>query len=308
MTDTLTSLPPDPILERRAEIQKRAAQTIGRRTLVSKLFLFTLVVAFLLALVPLGSLIFALIQKGASSISWPFLHTLPTQPSLVDQNAIGGIGNAIEGTVIIDALAGLVAIPIAVLLGLYLAEASSRAANFLRAIIEIMTGLPSILLGVFAYEYIVVRMKTFSGLAGIVALAVLMVPLIAKASELSFRGVPATLREAGLALGARSSRVTRGVIIPAALPGMITGILLSLARAMGETAPLLLVIGASGDWTWSPLKQMSALPLLTYNYSGSQYPSQRAAAWGVALTLVVMVMILSLGSRFVAARLRKERR
>jgi phosphate transport system permease protein len=135
-----------------------------------------------------------------------------------------------------------------------------------------------------------------------------MVPLIAKASELSFRGVPTTLREAGLALGARSSRVTRGVIIPAALPGMITGILLSLARAMGETAPLLLVIGASGNWTWSPLKQMSALPLLTYNYSGSQYPTQRAAAWGVALTLVVMVMILSLGSRFVAARLRRERR
>jgi phosphate transport system permease protein len=102
--------------------------------------------------------------------------------------------------------------------------------------------------------------------------------------------------------------VTRGVIIPAALPGMIAGILLSLARAMGETAPLLLVIGASGDWTWNPLQQMSALPLLTYNYSGSQYPSQRAAAWGVALTLVVMVMILSLGSRLVAARLRKERR
>jgi phosphate transport system permease protein len=178
----------------------------------------------------------------------------------------------------------------------------------LRAIIEIMTGLPSILLGVFAYEYVVVRMKSFSGLAGIVALAVLMVPLIAKASELAFRGVPNTLREAGLALGARSSRVTRGVIIPAALPGMITGILLSLARAMGETAPLLLVIGASGDWTWNPLKQMSALPLLTYNYSGSQYPSQRAAAWGVALTLVVMVMILSLGSRLVAARLRRERR
>ena len=308
MTDTLTDLPPDPILERRAEIQKRASETIRRRSLLSKAFLVTLVLAFLLALVPLGSLIFALVQRGVSSISWPFLHTLPTQPSLIDQSAIGGIGNAIEGTVIIDFLAGLIAIPIAVLLGLYLSEATSRAANFLRAIIEIMTGLPSILLGVFAYEYVVVPMKTFSGMAGIVALSVLMVPLIAKASELSFRGVPATLREAGLALGARSSRVTRGVIIPAALPGMITGILLSLARAMGETAPLLLVIGASGDWTWSPLKQMSALPLLTYNYSGSQYPTQRAAAWGVALTLVVLVMILSLGSRFVAAHLRRERR
>ena len=308
MTDTLVSLPPDPILERRELVQTRAAKTLGRRTLLSRVFIAMLVAALVLAIVPLGSLIFALIQRGISSISWNFLHTLPTQPSLIDQNAIGGIGNAIEGTVIIDGLAGLVAIPIAVLLGLYLSESASRAANFLRAIIEIMTGLPSILLGVFAYEYVVVPMKTFSGMAGIVALAVLMVPLIAKASELAFRGVPSTLREAGLALGARSSRVSRGVILPAALPGVITGVLLSLARAMGETAPLLLVIGASGDWTWSPLKQMSALPLLAYNYSGSQYPSQRAAAWGVALTLVVLVMFLSLGSRLVAARMRKERR
>jgi phosphate transport system permease protein len=308
MTDLLDRLPPDPIIERRAEIQKRAAETIRRRTWTSRVFLILLVSAFVLALVPLGSLIFALIQKGVSSISWTFLSTLPTQPSLIAQNAIGGIGNAIEGTLIIDGLAGLIAIPIAVLTGLYLAESSSRPAGFLRGIIEIMTGMPSILLGVFAYEYIVVPMKTFSGMAGIVALSVLMVPLIARASELSFRGVPSTLREAGLALGARNSRVTRGVIIPAALPGMVTGILLSLARAMGETAPLLLVIGASGDWTWSPLKQMSALPLLTYNYSGSQYPSQRAAAWGVALTLVVMVMILSLAARLAAARMRKERR
>ena len=307
MSTTLSELPPDPILERRHEIQKRAAQTIGRRTLLSKIFLTVLVGAFILALVPLGSVIFALLQKGLSSISWAFLHTLPTQPSLVAQNAIGGIGNAIEGSLIIDAIAGLIAIPIAVLLGLYLSESLSRAANFLRAIIEIMTGLPSILLGVFAYEYVVVRLKSFSGLAAIVALAVLMVPVIAKASELAFRGVPATLREAGLALGARSSRVSRGVILPAAMPGVITGVLLSLARAMGETAPLLLVIGASNTWNWNPLHQMAALPLLTYNYSGSQYPSQRAAAWGVALTLVVMVMILSLGSRLVAARMRRER-
>jgi phosphate transport system permease protein len=270
--------------------------------------LTVLVGAFIVALVPLGSVIFALIDKGISSISWTFLTTLPTQPSLVAQNAIGGIGNAIEGTVIIDGLAGLVAVPIALLVGLYLSESESRPANVLRAIVEIMTGLPSILLGVFAYEYVVVPMKAFSGLAGIVALAVLMVPVIAKASELAFRGVPATLKEAGLALGARSSRVTRGVLIPAALPGVITGVLLSLARAMGETAPILLVIGASGNFSWNLTQQMSSLPLLTYNYSGSQYASQRAAAWGVALTLVTMVMILSLGSRFVSARMRRERR
>jgi phosphate transport system permease protein len=308
MTDTQIELPPDPILERREIIHQRAAQTLGRRNLASRAFLAILLLAFVLALVPLGSVILALFQKGISSISWPFLHTLPAQPNLIHQNAIGGIGNAIEGTLIIDVLAGLVAIPIALLVGLYLSESSSRAANFLRAIVEIMTGLPSILLGVFAYEYVVVPMKGYSGLAGIVALAVLMVPVIAKASEIAFRGVPATLREAGLALGARSSRVSRGVIIPAAIPGVITGVLLSLARAMGETAPLLLVIGTSISWSWNPLHGMSALSLLTYDYSGSQYPSQRAAAWGVALTLVALVMILSVGSRLISARMRRERR
>jgi len=307
MSATLNFLPPDPILERRDIIQRRAAKTLRRRNMTSKAFLSFLVGAFLLALVPLGSVIFALIDKGVSSISWHFLTSLPQQPSLIAQNDIGGIGNAIEGTVVLDALAGLVAIPIALLLGLYLAEGTSRAANFLRAIIEIMTGLPSILLGVFAYEYVVVPMKSFSGLAGIVALAVLMVPFIAKPCELAFRGVPSTLKEAALALGARSSRVTRGVIFPAAMPGVITSVLLALARAVGETAPILLVIGASGTWGWNPLHQMSSLPLLTYNYAGSQYPSQRAAAWGVALTLVVMVMILSVGSRLVAARMRRER-
>lgn len=301
-------LPPDPILERRAEIQRRAAKTIKRRTLYSKTFLAVLVFSFVVALIPLGSVVFALLQKGISSISWPFLHTLPTQPSLIAQNAIGGIGNAIEGTLIIAGLAALIAVPLAILIGLYLAESLSRVADFLRAIIEIMTGMPSILLGVFAYEYVVVPMKVASGLAGIVALAVLMVPVIAKASELAFRGVPETLREAGLALGARSSRVSRGVIIPAALPGVITGVLLSLARAMGETAPLLLVIGTSISWAWNPLHGMSALSLLTYNYSGSQYPSQRAAAWGVALTLVVLVMVFSLSSRLISARMRRERR
>lgn len=310
MTDTLLDLPPDPILERRAEIQRRAAQTIGRRALLSRLLLTSLGAAFVIALIPLGSVIWALLQKGIASINWPFLHSLPQQPSLIAQNSIGGIGNAIEGTFIIDGLAGLVAVPIAVLVGLYLSESSSRAGNLLRKVTEVMTGLPSILLGVFAYEYVVVPMKTFSGIAGIVALAVLMVPVIAKSSELAFRGVPSTLREAGLALGARHSRVSRGIILPAAIPGVLTGVLLALARAVGETAPILLVVGptVSNAWSWNPLHPMTALPLLTYGYSGSQYSSARAAAWGVALTLVTMVMVLSFASRFVSARMRRERR
>jgi phosphate transport system permease protein len=308
MTDLLTQLPPDPIYDRRKQIQERAAKTIGRRTLISRVYISTLMGCFIFALIPLGSVIYALINKGIAAISWTFLTSLPTQPNLMQQDAIGGIGNAILGTIIIDLLAGLVAVPIGVLLGLYLAEATSRVADFLRAITEIMTGIPSILLGVFAYEYVVVPTKQFSGLAGIVALGVLMVPVIAKASEIAFRGVPSTLREAGLALGARDSKIAKSITLPVAAPGVITGVLLSLARAMGETAPILLVVGASGAWNFNPLQPISALPLLTYNYSGSQYPSQRAAAWGVALALVTMILILSLTARIVSARMRREKR
>jgi phosphate transport system permease protein len=308
MSDVLTELPPDPIIERRRVIQERAGQTLGRRQLISRVTISLLLGAFLIALIPLGSVIYEIIHKGLSSINWSFLHKLPQQPNLINQNDIGGIGNSILGTLVIDAVAGIVAIPVALVVGLYLSESSSSAANFLRAIVEIMTGLPSILLGVFAYEFLVVPMGGASGLAGATALSVLMVPIIAKAAELAFRGVPDTLREAGLALGARSSRVTRGVIFPSALPGILTGVLLALARAMGETAPLLLVIGGTSlTWSWNPFHSMSALPLTTYFFSNSQYPSQRAAAWGVALTLVVIVMILSLGSRLIAARMRRER-
>lgn len=308
MTDVLEQLPPDPMLERRRLIHERAAETIGRRALISKAFVGTLIACFVIALIPLASVIYALLVKGSASLSWAFLSQLPTQPNLIDQNAIGGIANAIQGTVVIDLLAALIAVPIAVIVGLYLSETNSRIGNFLRAITEIMTGLPSILMGVFAYEYVVVPMKTFSGLAGVVALSILMVPVIAKASEMAFRGVPQTLKEAGLALGARSSKVTRGVILPSALPSVITGVLLSMARAMGETAPLLLVIGASGVFTWNPHNQMAALPLMTYLFSGSQYPSQRAAAWGIALVLVAIIMVLSFTSRIISARMRRERR
>jgi phosphate transport system permease protein len=308
MSDLLTELPPDPILERRRVIQERATQTIGRRQLVSRITVTLLVGAFVVALIPLGSVLFAIIDKGLSSINWSFLHKLPQQPNLIKQNDIGGIGNSIVGTLVIDAIAGLVAVPVALIVGLYLAESSSRVANFLRAIVEIMTGLPSILLGVFAYEFLVVPMGGASGIAGAAALAVLMVPIIAKAAELAFLGVPNTLREAGLALGARSSRVTRGIVFPAALPGLLTGVLLALARAMGETAPLLLVIGGTSlTWSWNPMHSMSALPLTTYFFSNSQYPSQRAAAWGVAMALVFLVMVLSLSSRLISARMRRER-
>jgi phosphate transport system permease protein len=263
----------------------------------------------LVTLVPLGSVIVALVGKGARFLSWSFFTTLPQLPSLLSLNRIGGIGNAVVATLIIDALAGLVAVPTGVIVGLYLAEATSPPARFLRSIVEIMTGMPSILLGVFAYEYFVVQMKSYSGVAAVVALGMLMVPFIARAAEIAFRAVPQSLREAALALGARESRIARRVVVPTALPGVTTGVLLALARAVGETAPVLLVVGPtiSNLWNVNPLRPMTPLPLLIFGYANSEYPSQRAAAWGVALTLVALVVALTTMSRLITARMRRER-
>jgi phosphate transport system permease protein len=302
MSSTINGLPPDPILERRELIQLRASQTIARRTMVSRVVTGLLWVGLVIALIPLGSVVLALLDKGVRFVGWSFLTALPQLPSLSSLNAVAA-------TLVIDALAGLVAVPIGVVVGLYLAEGSSRPANFLRTVVEIMTGMPSILLGVFAYEYFVVTMKSYSGIAAVIALSMLMVPVIAKAAELAFMAVPRSLREAALALGARESRVARQVVFPSALPGVLTGVLLALARAVGETAPVLLVVGPtiSNLWNWNPLKPMTPMPMLIFGYANSQYPSQRAAAWGVALTLVALVVILTTSSRLISARMRRER-
>jgi phosphate transport system permease protein len=310
VTSVISGLPPDPILERRQLIQLRASQSIARRTLTSRLLVASLVAGLLIALIPLGSVIIALVSKGAHYLRWGFFTSLPQLPSLVHLSAVGGIKNAIVATLVIDLLAGLVAVPFGVIIGLYLSSASSTLSKAFRSIVEVMTGMPSILLGVFAYEYLVTTMKSYSGLSAVVALSMLMVPVIAKASELAFRSVPDTLREAALALGARESRVARKVVIPTALPGVVTGVLLAFARAVGETAPVLLVVGPtiSTLFNSNPLHPMTPMPLLIYGYSNSQYPSQRAAAWGVALTLVMLVVILTSTSRLISARMKKERR
>jgi phosphate transport system permease protein len=310
MSTLLSGLPPDPILERRQLIQLRASRSLARRTFVSRISVGLVAVSLLVAMIPLGSVLYALVARGAHYMSWHFLTTLPQLPSLMSLNQIGGIGNAIVATLEIDLAAAVVAVPLGVLVGLYLAESPSRASATLRTVVEMMTGMPSVLLGVFAYEYIVARMRSYSGMAAAIALALLMVPVIAKAAELAFRGVPRILREAALALGARESRVAWRVIVPTALPGVVTGVLLALARAVGETAPVLLVVGPtiSNLWAWTPAKPMTPMPLLIFGYSQAQFPSQRAAAWGVAFALVALVVILTVTSRLVSNRMRRERR
>ncbi|HEY5112430.1 MAG TPA: phosphate ABC transporter permease PstA [Acidimicrobiales bacterium] len=313
MTDLLYNLPPDPILERRAAIQRLAAQSLRRRQSFSRGFEFAMAIALIISLIPLVSILYSLISKGWRYLSIPFISGLPPKGYAV-LSSIGGIRNAVIGTVVIVGLAAIVAIPVGITTAIYLSESNGRVANTLRAAVEIMTGMPSILLGVFAAEIIVTRMNhQYSGIAGSFALSILIVPVIAKSSELALRGVPQTLREAGLALGARPSKVTRGIILPAALPGIITGTLLSLARAMGETAPVLLVTGyGSGILNLNPLGTMISMPLQIYKWNQFPDPTtssqEESAVWGVALILVLFIMVLSIGSRLVAARMRRERR
>jgi phosphate transport system permease protein len=211
----------------------------------------------------------------------------------------------------------LFAIPIGIIAGLFLAQSTSRFAYALRWTAEIMTGLPSILLGIFAYQMIVIGFHEwgismhgigFSGYAGSFAIGVLMIPVIIKASESSLRSVPNTIKEAGLALGARDGVIARRIILPTALPGLITAVLLAVSRAVGETAPILWVIGASNVNTWNPGHEIASMPLAIFQSATSPYTSLREETWGIALTLVVVVLILNLGSRLLAAWLQRERR
>lgn len=318
-TDLLDKLPADPVLERRALVIETATRTLRRRLYFSRAMITMCVVMLLLALVPLAALLYALVSKGLSWWSVEFFTTNPAIPSLTQPNNVGGFENAIVGTVLIVGVATIVAIPVGIIAGLFIAESSSRFSKLLRSTAEIMLGLPSILLGVFAYTIIVIGGEKwgisfpsigFSGLAGAVAIAVLMIPIIMKASEASLRSVPITTREAGLALGARKGVVARRVIIPTALPGLLTAVLLAIARGVGETAPLLWCIGASiyNPTTWSLLKPNSAIPLQIYYSANSPYPAQRDSAWGVALFLVVVVLVFSLGCRLLAAFIQRERR
>ena len=298
-------------------VQRVAARTLDRRIRISKAMVALCGVALVLALVPLFAILYSLVQKGLRWWNLDFFTQTPQFPSLLDPNQIGGISNAIIGSLVIDGVAALFAIPIGVVAGLFLAESASKFARALRTTAEIMTGLPSILLGIFEYQMIVIGFDEwgiklpgigFSAIAGSFAIGILMIPIIMKAAETALRGVPVTIREAGLALGARRGVIARRVVIPTALPGLVTAVLLAFSRAVGETAPILWVIGASTVVSWNPRKEMASMPLQIFQSATSPYLLLREEAWGIALLVVVVVLVINLGSRLFAAWLQRERR
>jgi phosphate transport system permease protein len=293
----------------RDEIRQISDKYRARRQLRSRIMVIICGTALGVTAIPLGLLLYQLFRRGLPVILHAsFFTQLPETPTLVAPNATGGVSNAIIGTLVLTLYAAIMAIPIGVLVGIYLAESDSKLAALLRVISQTMAGAPSILMGLFAFSFILQDLHVgFSAIAGSFALAVLMLPVIVISSEIAVRGVPNTLREAGLALGAKPHKVSMRIVLPAAVTGIVTGIILAISRAIGETAPVLLVIGGGYINSWKPLDPVSALPLSIYENAKSEWPSLRTEVWGIALVLVVFVFVLSLSARIWASRKQQAR-
>jgi phosphate transport system permease protein len=267
----------------------------------------SILAATVLALIPLALIIYYLLRKGLGSWSVSFFTTDPTGNTFFGSSSIGGIKSAILGTVEIVAIASAIAIPIGVGVAVWLVEygRGSWFANTVRFFVDVLTGVPSILFGLFIYIVLIVGTKsTYAGYKGSLALSLLMLPVVIRSAEVILLLVPAALRESALALGAPRWRVIFSIVLPTALPGMLTGVLLAVARAAGETAPLLFTAASTHLTNFNPGEFMNSLPVQIYNDVISPTTAVEHRAWGAALTLVTMILLLNLIARLISRRSR----
>jgi phosphate transport system permease protein len=273
------------------------------RLLVDRLVGWLIVLCVMLAAIPVLVLLLFVILKGLPGILTPGFFTDPPHPQGVPG---GGVLNAIIGTVEIVGIASLLAVPIGALIGIFLSEyGRNQIGDTVRFISDVLTGLPSIAFGIFAYTVVVLTTHHFSALAASIALAVLMLPLILRATETALVLVPQSLREAGLALGAPRWRVTLEIIVPAALGGIVTGALLAMARAAGETAPLLFTALGNDTVQTNPLQPMGALALTVFRNALLPYQNVQDQAWAAALLLVIMVATTNILARIYVRRIQR---
>jgi phosphate transport system permease protein len=240
-----------------------------------------------------------LVYNGGKSLNWAFFTQLPKP---VGETG-GGMANAIVGSLKLLLLAAVIGLPVGLLAGVYLAEFGGRTFSFLvRYTTDLLNGVPSIVMGIFAYSLVVVPMRHFSTLAGGVALGIMAIPITLRSTEAFLRSVPGSLREGAMALGASKWRTIATVVLPAARAGIITGMLLALARVAGETAPLLFT--AFGNQFWSPgwNQPISSLPVMIYTYAISPYDDWHRQAWAAGLVLLGLVLIANVGTRVVVSR------
>jgi phosphate transport system permease protein len=260
-------------------------------------FLVALMIgAVILAVLPLLFILGSLVIKGASSLSVAFFTRMPVPAGETG----GGVAHAIVGTLLIVGVAALIGVPVGMGAGLYCTEYSgSKLAWTTRFVSDVMNGTPSIVIGVFAYTLVVAPQHHYSAFAGSVALAILMVPMIMRSTEELIKLVPNSLREAALALGYPRWRTSLSIVLRTALPGIVTGSLLAVARVAGETAPLLLTALGSQYLSFNLNEPMAALPLLVYKYATGPYDEWHQFAWASALVLIIVVLVLSIVARIV---------
>jgi len=261
-----------------------------------------MVISFVVVIIPLGFVLYTVISKGASVIGWSFL-TSQIPPSLVPLGT-GGIGPAVSGTLEITGLATVIAVPLGVLGAIYLNEYGGNRplARVIGFMSDVMTGVPSIVMGLFIFSIWVLHFG-FSGLAGAFALGCLMLPVVIRSSDEMLKLVPDSLREGSYALGATKARVTATVVLPAALPGIVSGALLAVARAAGETAPLLFTILTVTTVNANVFSGANtSLPSQIFANATQPYPGAQARGWGAALTLIAIAFILMIAARIVTAR------
>lgn len=286
------------------EIFNRSRLWIGldkdrRRKVKDKVMTGLVFVAVILAVVPLVLILAEVIIRGAPVINLSFLTHLPTPVSVPG----GGIGNAIVGSFIMVGIATLIAVPIGVGAGIFFSEwPDSRLSTISSFMNDVLAEFPSIVIGIFVYVIIVLPTKSFSAFAGALALGIIMLPIIARTTEESLKIVPVTLREASMALGVSRWRTVLKVVVGTGKGGLITGILLSIARAAGETAPLILTALGSFYFPQNLFQPTAALPLLIYTYGISPYSVWQAQAWGAALILILIMLVLNISIKVFIGR------
>jgi phosphate transport system permease protein len=277
----------------------------ARRRLLSNVVVGLCAAAVVVALVPLAFIFFYVIKQGFSSVNWAFFTQMPKP---VGETG-GGMANAMLGTVWLLAIASVMAVPVGLIAGVYISEyAGGRLASVVRFTADVLNGVPSIVIGIFAYGLAVLPVHRFSALAGGLALGFMMIPIITRTTEELLNLVPSTLREGALALGATRARAAFGVMVPAALPGIMTGILVALARISGETAPLLFTSFNNRFFTTRLDQPIASLTVQVYTYAISPYDDWHRQAWAGALVLISFVFIFSVLARMVTRRLERMHR
>ena len=283
------------IQDRRQEYRSLFKQNVAKRLLVDKSVRIIVFSCVIIAIIPLGSILVEVFKNGLTAISIEFLTETPGSAG----SGEGGIGPAIQGTLIIIGLSSIIGVPIGVMSGVFLSEYGDNAlARFVRFFNDVFMEFPSIILGIFAFLIIVLVLGHFSVWAGAFALSLIMFPIVARTTEESLKMVPMTYREAGTALGLKKWVITFRIVISAAKSGMVTGILLSVSRIGGETAPLIMTILGSSQFFSSMDTPMDALPLRIWRLSLLPYDSAQLQGWGAALVLIMIILGINLGIRY----------